>query len=111
MFIGFVMEMFSIEVLHMINLIVCLFLCGQLWRITENSFQFRVFNKQFVGLDDQGEGINVVAVSNSSNPLDTFEIVRNANDSSRVRIKAPNGFFLQVQFTNMRIDWFACVFC
>ncbi|XP_020257372.1 probable glucan 1,3-beta-glucosidase A [Asparagus officinalis] len=67
----------------------------KLWRITENTFQFRVFNGQFMGLD--GGGTDVVAVSDSSDPSETFEIIRNANDSSRVRIKAPNGSFLQAK--------------
>ncbi|XP_042495869.1 probable glucan 1,3-beta-glucosidase A [Macadamia integrifolia] len=69
----------------------------KLWRINETTFQFRVFNKQFVGLDNQGNGINVVAVANISGTSETFEIVRNANDTSRVRIKASNGFFLQAK--------------
>ncbi|KAG8645537.1 hypothetical protein MANES_10G071662v8 [Manihot esculenta] len=48
----------------------------------KTHFNFRVFNKQFLGL---------VAISN------TFEIVKNSNDSTRVRIRASNGFFLQVK--------------
>ena len=56
----------------------------KMWRINETHFNFRVFNKQFLGL---------VAISN------TFEIVKNSNDSTRVRIRASNGFFLQVAFT------------
>lgn len=68
----------------------------QIWRINETSFNFRVFNKQFVGLDIAGNGIDIVAVENTPGASETFEIVRNSNDSNRVRIKAPNGFFLQV---------------
>lgn len=64
----------------------------QLWRINKNTFRFRVFNKQFVGLD----GINVVAVSNTSTHSETFDIVKESNNSSRIRIKASNGYFLQV---------------
>ncbi|GLU16222.1 hypothetical protein SLE2022_326660 [Rubroshorea leprosula] len=41
-----------------------------LWSINETTFNFRVSNKQFVGLDTNGNG---------------------------VRIKAPNGFFLRAQ--------------
>lgn len=63
----------------------------KLWRITENSFKFRVFNWQFIGLD----GVNVVATS--LDPSDTFEIVKKPNDTTRVRIKAPNGLFLQAK--------------
>ena len=68
----------------------------QLWRINENTFQMRVFHKQFVGLDTGGNGIDVVAVAGTPGMSETFEIVWNSGDSGRVRIKAPNGFFLQV---------------
>ncbi|CAL9767214.1 unnamed protein product [Musa acuminata subsp. burmannicoides] len=68
----------------------------KLWRITESTFQFRVLNGRFVGLSDQGNGVDVVAVSTSPGESETFEIV-NANDSSRVRIKSTNGFFLQAK--------------
>ncbi|CAL5348737.1 unnamed protein product [Camellia sinensis] len=68
----------------------------KLWRINEMTFQFRVFNKQFMGLNyATRNGIDVVAIANTS--LETFQIVRNFDDLSRIRIKAPNGFFLQVK--------------
>ncbi|THG06046.1 hypothetical protein TEA_019413 [Camellia sinensis var. sinensis] len=68
----------------------------KLWRINETTFQFRVLNKQFMGLNyATGNGIDVVAIANTSS--ETFQIVRNSDDLSRVRIKAPNGFFLQVK--------------
>ncbi|KAI8002317.1 putative glucan 1,3-beta-glucosidase A [Camellia lanceoleosa] len=68
----------------------------KLWRINETTFQFRVFNKQFMGLNyATGNGIDVVAVASTS--PETFQIVRNSDDLNRVRIKAPNGFFLQVK--------------
>ncbi|XP_043693518.1 probable glucan 1,3-beta-glucosidase A [Telopea speciosissima] len=73
----------------------------KLWRINETTFQFRVFNKQFVGLDGQGNSTNVVAVSNFSGTSETFEIVRNTNDSTRVRIRASNGFYLQAKTENL----------
>ncbi|XP_009761931.1 putative glucan 1,3-beta-glucosidase A [Nicotiana tabacum] len=66
----------------------------KIWRINSTSFNFRVFNKEFVGVDGSG---NVVAVENKPGFSETFEIVRNSDDSSRVRIKASNGFFLQVK--------------
>ncbi|CAK9174264.1 unnamed protein product [Ilex paraguariensis] len=70
----------------------------KLWRINETSFQFRVFNKQFIGLDSTaGNGITVVAVATTPGGSETFQIVRKPDDSSRVRIKAPNGLFLQVK--------------
>ncbi|KAH1094981.1 hypothetical protein GYH30_040326 [Glycine max] len=64
-----------------------------LWRINEDTFRLRVFNKQFVGLD----GINVVAVSDTPIHSDTFRIVKESDSSSRVRIKAPNGHFMQAK--------------
>ncbi|CAL9080566.1 unnamed protein product [Musa textilis] len=67
----------------------------KLWRITEATFQFRVSSGRFVGLRDQGNGVDVVAVSTSPGESETFQIVVNANDSSRVRIKSTNGLFLQ----------------
>ncbi|VVA13762.1 PREDICTED: glucan 1 3-beta-glucosidase [Prunus dulcis] len=69
----------------------------RLWRINETTFNFRVFNKDFVGLDVKGNGAQVVAVSKTPGSSETFEIIRKPNDSSRVRIKAPNGFFLQAK--------------
>ncbi|KAL3592346.1 hypothetical protein D5086_010986 [Populus alba] len=42
-------------------------------------------------------GIDIVAVSSTPGRSETFEIVRNSNDTSRVRIKASNGFFLQAK--------------
>lgn len=69
----------------------------RLWRINETTFQFRVFKDQFMGLDAAGNGIDIVAVAKTPGGLETFQIVRNPSNSSRVRIKAPNGFFLQVK--------------
>ncbi|KAJ4822415.1 hypothetical protein Tsubulata_036412 [Turnera subulata] len=70
-----------------------------LWRINEKSFNFRVFNKQFVGLNpsSNGNGGAIVAVSNTPGTPETFEIVRNSDNPNRVRIRASNGFFLQVR--------------
>ncbi|KAF7816941.1 putative glucan 1,3-beta-glucosidase A [Senna tora] len=65
----------------------------RLWRLNESTFRFRVFNKQFVGLD----GIKVVAVVNASTNSETFEIVKESDDSERVRIRASNGFFVQAK--------------
>jgi len=73
-------------------LLICFNIVVQLWRINEETFKFRVFNKQFVGLDE----INVVAVSNSSIDSETFHIVKENDNSTLVRIKASNGYFLQV---------------
>ncbi|PRQ21502.1 putative glucan 1,3-beta-glucosidase [Rosa chinensis] len=69
----------------------------KLWRINETTFNFRVFGKQFVGIDVKGNGKDVVAVVTAPGVSETFEIIRKPDDSSRVRIKAPNGFFLQAK--------------
>lgn len=63
----------------------------KLWRITESTFNFRVFEGQFIGVSDQG----VVAVETTPGSTETFEIVRNTDQNNRVRIKAPNGLYLQ----------------
>lgn len=65
----------------------------QLWRINAETFRFRVFNKQFVGLDE----INVVAITNSSTESETFYIVKKNDSSTLVRIKASNGYYLQAK--------------
>eukprot|EP00261_Vitis_vinifera_P017640 XP_010647401.1 PREDICTED: glucan 1,3-beta-glucosidase A [Vitis vinifera] len=69
----------------------------RLWRINESTFNLRVFNKQFFGLENQGKGNKVVAVLNSPGNSETFQIVRKNDDRNRVRIKASNGLFLQAK--------------
>ncbi|PON65303.1 Fascin [Parasponia andersonii] len=69
----------------------------RLWRNDESSFSFRVFNKQFVGLENQGQGTTLVAVSNEPSDSETFQIVRNDGDPNRVRIRTTSGLFLQAQ--------------
>lgn len=64
--------------------------------MNETYFNFRVFNKQFVGIKNGGQGANVVAVSNGAGDAETFQIVRKDGDGSRVRIRSANGFFVQV---------------
>ncbi|GFS46765.1 hypothetical protein Acr_00g0104040 [Actinidia rufa] len=66
----------------------------RLWRINETSFNFRLENKKFLGLDTAGS--HIVSVSTAPTASETFEILRHHHQSSRVRIKASNGFFLQV---------------
>jgi hypothetical protein len=65
----------------------------QLWRINETTFNFRVFGNQFVGVDSAGR---VVATATTPGPSETFQLVRRDGDKNRVRIRAPNGLFLQV---------------
>lgn len=79
---------------------IILHLTTQLWRINETTFNLRVFNKQFVGLDKGGNGVDIVAVAASPGRTETFQIQRNPDDLNRVRIRAPNGFFLQVTTTS-----------
>ncbi|GMN33679.1 hypothetical protein TIFTF001_004294 [Ficus carica] len=69
----------------------------RLWRIDESSFNFRSFGKQFVGLENQGQGNTLVAVSNDPGNSENFQIIRNDEDPNRVRIRATNGLFLQAQ--------------
>ncbi|KAJ3673758.1 hypothetical protein LUZ60_005750 [Juncus effusus] len=67
----------------------------KLWRINEHTFNFRVFNWQFVGLSSQGS--QVVATTTNPGKSEMFEIVRNSNDPNRIRIRASNGAFLQAK--------------
>ncbi|KAL6568879.1 hypothetical protein OROHE_003620 [Orobanche hederae] len=68
-----------------------------LWRINEITFNFKVFNKKFVGLKNLGKSSVIVAEADAPNKDETFEIHTNPRNSSYVRIKAPNDFFLQVK--------------
>lgn len=73
----------------------------QLWRIDENTFNLRVFKKQFLNKDPD---TRIVAISNAGENLEPFQIVKQNgsrrqvgnNIEYRVRIEAPNGLFLQV---------------
>ncbi|MFS7915194.1 putative actin-crosslinking, fascin [Helianthus anomalus] len=67
----------------------------RLWRINETSFRMRVFNKQFLGLDSTG--IKLVAIATDYKTSGVFEIIRKSDHPSLVRIKAPNGSFLQAK--------------
>ncbi|KAL0368803.1 UNVERIFIED_CONTAM: Glucan 1,3-beta-glucosidase [Sesamum calycinum] len=69
----------------------------RLWRINETTFNFRVFDGRFVGLNTAGNGIDTVAEAERPGTTETFQIQRNPDDLNRVRIKAPNGLFLQVK--------------
>ncbi|KAK8445166.1 hypothetical protein SEVIR_9G270300v4 [Setaria viridis] len=66
----------------------------KLWRIDETTFNFRVFGNQFVGVNATG---GVVATATTPGPSETFQLVRRDSDKSRVRIRAPNGLFLQAK--------------
>uniref|UniRef100_A0A0D9XJ31 Uncharacterized protein n=1 Tax=Leersia perrieri TaxID=77586 RepID=A0A0D9XJ31_9ORYZ len=66
----------------------------KLWRIDENTFNLRVFGNQFVTV--AGDGATVVATVASPGAGEAFQIVR-SDDKTRVRIRAPNGRFLQAK--------------
>ncbi|XP_044447630.1 uncharacterized protein [Triticum aestivum] len=63
----------------------------KLWRIDKNTFNFKVFSNQFVTV----AGVNVVATASTAGQSETFQLVRNDADKDRMRIRAPNGSFLQ----------------
>lgn len=67
----------------------------QLWRIDENSFNFRVTKKKFMGLSRK-ETNRIVAVQDQPGDKETFQIVRKEGKPNRIRIQASNGLFLQV---------------
>ncbi|KAE8666825.1 putative Pollen-specific protein C13 precursor [Hibiscus syriacus] len=46
----------------------------KLWRIKVTAFNFRVFDKHFIGLDTNGNEIDMVAISKSPGNSETFEI-------------------------------------
>nr|CAB3494859.1 unnamed protein product [Digitaria exilis] len=65
----------------------------RLWRINETTFNFRVNGGQFWGVNSSGA---LVATATTPGPSETFQIVRrNSSFPTRVRIRAPNGLFLQ----------------
>lgn len=67
----------------------------KLWRINETTFNLRVFGNQFVGVNSTG---GVVATATTPGPSETFQLLRgDSDDKSRVRIRAPNGLFLQAK--------------
>ncbi|KAK9741075.1 hypothetical protein RND81_03G079500 [Saponaria officinalis] len=73
----------------------------KLWRIDEKTFNFRVSSNQFIGLQSKGDGRGVAAEATIPGDSETFQIIRNLDDSSRVRIQAPNGLFLQALTQNL----------
>ena len=64
----------------------------KLWRIDKNTFNFKVFSNQFMTV----AGVNVGATASTPGESETFQLVRNDADKDRMRIRAPNGFLLQV---------------
>ncbi|KAG8377368.1 hypothetical protein BUALT_Bualt08G0025800 [Buddleja alternifolia] len=73
-----------------------------LWRINETSFNFRVSNKDFVGLSSRlGQGIKLLA-AHSAEPgtSETFTIIRDTHNPFTVRIQASNNLYLQAATEN-----------
>jgi hypothetical protein len=71
----------------------------QLWRINETAFDFRTAGNQFLGIG-ASDGL-VVATATTPRLPETFQIVRSPFDKNRVRIKAANGYFVQVLETSL----------
>uniref|UniRef100_M8ATA8 DUF7910 domain-containing protein n=1 Tax=Aegilops tauschii TaxID=37682 RepID=M8ATA8_AEGTA len=64
----------------------------KLWRIDQTTFNFKVFGNQFVGVRSTGV---VVATVTTPGTSETLKLVRNDNNQNRMRLRAPNGLFLQ----------------
>ncbi|KAF6992751.1 hypothetical protein CFC21_009713 [Triticum aestivum] len=62
----------------------------KLWRIDQNTFNFKVFSNQFVTV----AGVNVVATASTPGQSEMFQLVRDDADKNRMRIRAPNVSFL-----------------
>ena len=67
----------------------------KLWRIDQNTFNLKVFSNQFVS----AAGVTVAATASTPGQSETFQLVSNGSDNSRMRIRAPNGSFLQVIYS------------
>ncbi|GAA0166030.1 hypothetical protein LIER_21281 [Lithospermum erythrorhizon] len=65
-----------------------------LWRVTEKIFYLRVFNKQFMGINSDGI---IVATENTPGLYQEFQIERDPDNPTRVRIMAHNGRYIQVK--------------
>ncbi|KAK9138965.1 hypothetical protein Sjap_009559 [Stephania japonica] len=60
--------------------------------------------RNFIGLDTQGDGVTLVAISNTTGATQVFEFERKDDDRNCVHIRAPNGNFLQVCHLNLHIN-------
>ncbi|KAK4342900.1 hypothetical protein RND71_038716 [Anisodus tanguticus] len=69
--------------------------CREWWgtSLFANRDNPSVSNKQFVGKSNQES--NAIAVATILSDTETFQIVRNPNDPSKLHLKASNGQFLQ----------------
>ncbi|XP_018685568.1 uncharacterized protein LOC108953555 [Musa acuminata AAA Group] len=64
----------------------------KLWRVDENTFQFRAFTGQFQSVSN---GAVVAITKNANRPESKFVAVKNDQNPKLVRIKASNGRFQQ----------------
>ncbi|XP_078164721.1 putative glucan 1,3-beta-glucosidase A [Carex rostrata] len=65
----------------------------KLWRVNERTFYLRVSMGQFVRISSRSS--RLVAKATNPSTTEAFVIVRNSNN--RVRIRAPNGLFVQAK--------------
>ncbi|XP_060206214.1 glucan 1,3-beta-glucosidase-like [Lycium barbarum] len=73
-------------------------------RVNDTFFNLKVFNKQFVGKSNQGS--NAVAVATTPGDTETFPIIRNGDDPSKVLLKASSDQFLQAKSgSSVTIDY------
>ncbi|KAL0361649.1 UNVERIFIED_CONTAM: hypothetical protein Sradi_3849400 [Sesamum radiatum] len=67
----------------------------RLWRINESTFNFRVHNRDFIGVGSSDQGKSAFARATEAGEDETFVIVRNNGNPLRVRIRCSNGLYLQ----------------
>ncbi|KAL0439739.1 UNVERIFIED_CONTAM: putative glucan 1,3-beta-glucosidase A [Sesamum latifolium] len=67
----------------------------RLWRINESTFNFRVHNRDFIGVGSSDQGKSAFARTTEAGDDETFVIVRNNENPLRVRIRCSNGLYLQ----------------
>ncbi|KAJ1687177.1 hypothetical protein LUZ63_018567 [Rhynchospora breviuscula] len=70
----------------------------KLWRVDETTFNLRVFQGQFVRRSTKSN--RLVAKATNPTASEQFVIIRNSNNPSHVRIRAPNGLFVQAKTTD-----------
>lgn len=68
----------------------------KLWRVSDGTYQFKVFGGQFLTAEHGGGG-NVSARADSPDDWETFRIFRHHKHRYRVHIRAFNGMYLQAQ--------------
>ncbi|CAM8911066.1 unnamed protein product [Rhodiola kirilowii] len=69
----------------------------RLWRVNETSFYMRVFNKQFIGYDSDGDKIRMLTYATTPTIPQLLTIFKNPAGGDLVRILSSNGKFLQAK--------------